>query len=438
MRLRLEVFLGVGLLAVAGPVRGAEPDHVTVIKAARLFDGNSETVTSGAIVIVKGSKIEAVGRDLPAPAGAEVIDLGDATLLPGFIDAHVHLTSEASENWFRDFYQGIVRLPAEQALYAASFAKKTLEAGFTTVRNVGANDYVDVGLRNAINAGVAEGPRILTAVHAIGSTAGHADGPPVPPDRIKPGGPIEGICNGADECRAAVRYQIKYGADVIKVVPSGGVLSLTDPVDASEMTQDEVEAVVSEAHRWGRKVAAHIHGDEAAKVAIRAGVDSIEHGSFMKPDTLAQMKAKGIYLVPTLLAGETVVAQAAKFPPVIADKGKAAVAARSDMFRNALKQGVKIAFGTDSAVSRHGLNAQEFALMVGLGMTPAAALKSATSGDADLLGVSREVGTLEKGKEADLVAVPGNPLSDIHQTEKVFFVMRGGKICRRDREGATR
>ena len=438
MRVCRRLAMGIGLLAVAILARGAEPEHVTVIKAARLFDGNSETVTSGAIVIMKGSKIEAVGRDLPAPAGAEVIDLGDATLLPGFIDAHVHLTGESSENWFRDFYQGIVRLPAEQALYAASFARKTLEAGFTTVRNVGANDYVDVGLRNAINSGVAEGPRILTAVHAIGTTAGHADGSPVPPDRIKPDGPIQGICNGADECRAAVRYQIKYGADVIKVVPSGGVLSLTDPVDASEMTQEEVDAVVSEAHRWGRKVAAHIHGDEAAKVAIRAGVDSIEHGSFMKPETLAQMKAKGVYLVPTLLAGETVVAQAAKFPPVIANKGKAAVAARSDMFRNALKQGVKIAFGTDSAVSRHGLNAQEFALMVGLGMSPAAALKSATSADADLLGLSREIGTVEKGKEADLVAVPGNPLADIHQTEKVVFVMKGGKVCRRDREGTTR
>ena len=274
---------------------------------------------------------------------------------------------------------------------------------------------------------------MLVALHAIGSTGGHGDGSPIPSERRRPRGPLEGVCNGADECRTAVRYQIKYGADVIKCMPSGGVLSLADPVDAAEMTQEEVDAVVSEAHHWGRKVAAHIHGDEAGRIAIKAGVDSIEHGSFLKPDTLGQMKAKGIYLVPTLLAGETVVAQAAKFPPAIAAKGKAAVAARSDMFRNALKMGVKIGFGTDSAVSLHGINAQEFGLMTGFGMSPAAALKSATSADAELLGLAHEIGTIEKGKTADIVAVPGDPLSDIRQTERVFFVMKEGKVVKNSR-----
>ncbi|HEY6930658.1 MAG TPA: amidohydrolase family protein [Thermoanaerobaculia bacterium] len=426
--------VSLAFLIVCGGALGQQPapaPEVVAIKAARFFDGRSDSVTNGAVVIVKGSRIDAVGSDLPIPPGARVVDLGDATILPGFIDAHVHLTEEGSDNWFRDRFENMMRFPAEQAHYAALYARRTLEAGFTTVRNVGADDYVDVGLRNAINAGVVPGPRMLVAVHAIGTTGGHGDGLPIPPERRKLSGPLEGVCNGAEECRAAVRYQIKYGADVIKCMPSGGVLSLSDPLEAPEMTQEEVDAVVAESHRWGRKVAAHIHGDEAGKAAIRAGVDSIEHGSFLKPDTLAQMKAKGIYLVPTLLAGETVGPKAAKFPPSIAVKAKAAFAARTEMFKNALKTGVRIAFGTDSAVSPHGQNALEFGLEVSLGMTPAAALRSATSSAAELLGMAGEIGTIEKGKLADIVAVPGNPLSDIHQTEHVVFVMKDGKIYKK-------
>jgi imidazolonepropionase-like amidohydrolase len=222
----------------------------------------------------------------PIPAGAKVIDLGDATILPGFIDAHVHLTSELQNDYYKGFYNDMFRFPAEQAHYAELYAKRTLEAGFTTVRNVGADGFVDVGLRNAINANVAEGPRILTAVHAIGSTGGHCDQSPFPPERIKPVGTIEGVCNGADQCREAVRQQMKWGADVIKICASGGVLSESDPVDVPQLTPDELTAIISEAHKWKRKVAAHAHGDLAAKLAVEAGIDSIEHGSFLTEATL--------------------------------------------------------------------------------------------------------------------------------------------------------
>ena len=416
------------LLCISGPLYG----NPIALKAARLFDGTSDAVVRNGVVVIDGKRIVAAGANIPIPAGAQVIDLGDATLLPGFIDAHVHLTEESGPNWYLDFFNEVMRQPAEQALLASTYARKTIDAGFTTVRNVGASDYIDVGLRNAINNGWIVGPRMLVAVYAIGATGGHSDGPPIPPARgVPPTGPMQGICNGVAECRAAVRYQIKYGADVIKFMPSGGVLSLADPVDAPELSQDEMNAIVEEAHHWGRKVAAHCHGDTAAKMAIQAGVDSIEHGSFMKPDTLKMMHDKGVYLVPTLLAGDWVMQSIDKYPPAIAAKGRAAVAARSDMFRNALREGVKIAFGTDSAVSPHGLNAREFALMTGLGMSPAAALRSATSMAAALLGVDDRLGSLTAGKLADVIAVPGNPLDDIHQTEHVMFVMKEGAIIRK-------
>jgi imidazolonepropionase-like amidohydrolase len=421
-------------LCLSFTVAAQEKPKVIALKAARLFDGTSDNVVTNGVVVIEGSRIKSVGG--PIPAGAEVIDLGDATLLPGFIDAHVHLTGESGENFYLNYFQDLMRQPAEQALLASTYARKTIDAGFTTVRNLGANDYVDIGLRNAINNGWVPGPRILTAVHAIGATGGHGDGDPIPPARGVPQlGPIDGVCNGPAECRAAVRYQIKYGADVIKFMPSGGVLSLSDPVDAPELSQDEMNAIVEESHHWGRKVAAHCHGDAAAKMAIAAGVDSIEHGSFMKPDTLALMHDKGVYLVPTLLAGEWTGGRADKFPLPIAIKAKAALAARSEMFRNAQKAGVKIAFGTDSAVSPHGLNAKEFALMTSLGMSPAAALRSATSVDAALLGIDDKLGTLTAGKIADVIAVPGNPLSDITTTEHVSFVMKDGKIVKN--AGAT-
>jgi imidazolonepropionase-like amidohydrolase len=340
----------------------------------------------------------------------------------------VHLSAESGSNWYLDFYQEIMRFPAEQALYGAHYAKVTLEAGFTTVRDVGSTDYIALGLRNAIRAGMIPGPRMLVSNYAIGSTGGHADQDPYPPQRIAVAGPVLGVCNGPDECRAAVRYQIKYGADVIKFMPSGGVLSLSDPVDNPQLTQEEMNAIVSEAHNWGRKVAAHCHGDRAAKMAIAAGIDSVEHGTFLKDDTLLEMKKKHVYLVATLFAGAWIGERLDMFPPAIQVKARAAAAQAQLMFQHAVKIGVPLALGTDAAVEPHGLNAREFSLMVKNGLPPAQALIAGTANGADLLGVADQVGTLAPGKSADIVAVPGNPLVDMTATEHALFVMKEGKI----------
>ena len=423
-RLAVAAALALGLSPLG--VAQTPPAETVALKAAHIFDATSTALKDGGVVVVKGDRIVSVGGS--APAGARVIDLGDATLLPGFIDAHTHLTMQFSDNYYKMFHDSMLRFPAEDALYGALYARRTLEAGFTTVRNVGAGDFTDIALRNAINAGVTEGPRMITAAHGIGSPGGHFDAPSFPPDQVKPEGPIEGICTGADECREAVRYQMKWGADVIKIAASGGVLSEADPVDVPQLTLEEMKAIVSEAHAWRRKVAAHCHGDAAARLAIEAGVDSIEHGSFLTEDTLKLMKAKGVYLVPTRITVEYVLKEVENYPPQITAKAHAAAAAHGNMMRTAIKLGVPIALGTDAAVYPHGMNGQEFGLYVNLGMTPAQALLSGTRDDAKLLGIEGDVGTLEAGKVADVVAVPGNVLTDIRATEHPVLVMHLGKI----------
>jgi imidazolonepropionase-like amidohydrolase len=426
----LCIWAALGLLAApsawcADPAAASPP---IVLRAAHLFDSASGKLVDHGVVVVSGTQIQAVGSDAKIPDGAKVIDLGDATLLPGLIDAHVHLSMESGPNWYHDWYDGIMRFPAEQALYGAHYAKATLEAGITTVRDVGSNDYISLGLRNAIKAGVIPGPRMLVSNYAIGSTGGHADQDPVPAQRIAVAGPLQGVCNGPAECRAAVRYQIKYGADVIKFMPSGGVLSLSDPVDAPELSQEEMNAIVSEAHAWGRKVAAHCHGDTAAKMAIAAGVDSIEHGSFLKDDTLQEMKKKHVYLVATLFAGAWVGEHADEFPPAIAVKARAASAASQTMFQHAAKIGVPLAMGTDAGVEPHGLNGREFSLMTKNGLPPAQALMAGTANGADLLGVAGETGTLAVGKSADIIAVSGNPLDNMKTVEHPVLVMKEGTV----------
>jgi len=413
--------------AFAAEAPAAKP---VVLKAAHLFDAAAGKIVSPGVVVVQGDKIEAVGPNAKLPDGAKVIDFGDATLTPGFMDAHVHLSEQSSDNYYKDFFDGMYQMPAEQALRATAYTKAMVEAGFTTVRNVGDSDYIALGLRNAINAGIIEGPRMLVANYAVGSTGGHADQDPMRPDLIAQAGPIHGVCNGPEECRAAVRYQIKYGANVIKFMPSGGVLSLADPVDVPELTQDEMNAIVSEAHAWHRKVAAHCHGDLAARMAVKAGADSIEHGSFLTEETLKMMKEKGTYLVPTLFAGYWVGSHADGFPPAIAEKARAAAAQSQKMFQMAARVGVKVAFGTDAAVEPHGLGATEFSLMAKNGFTPVQALQAATVGAADLLGVKDDSGTLEAGKLADIVVLPGNPVENIQATEHPKFVMRAGKVVK--------
>ncbi|MBA3544356.1 MAG: amidohydrolase family protein, partial [Chthoniobacterales bacterium] len=360
-----------------------------------------------------------------------------ATLSPGFMDAHTHLTFDFSGNYSELRLRMLDENISQLALEMIPHAKATIEAGFTTVRDLGSgfpnsHDFPDVSLRNAISQGVILGPRMLVATHGIGATGGHFDGTNGFRDMLFGAEPdsFRGIADGPDAIRKTVRFEVKNGADVIKAAVSGGVLSLADEVDVPQFTPVEMAALVDETHRLRKKVAVHCHGDEAAKEAINAGVDSIEHGSFMKTDTLQLMKQKGTYLTPTLMASEWVMQKIGNYPPAIQAKGKAATDARTEMFRNAIKIGVKISFGTDAGVFPHGQNAKEFALMTGLGMKPIDALLSATAVDAELFGVANRLGTLEKGKLADIIAMPGDPTADITATERVFFVMKDGKIVK--------
>jgi imidazolonepropionase-like amidohydrolase len=404
---------------------------VYVLKAARLFDGKSDTLLQPGVVVVSGNKIESVGGQ--APAGAKVIDLGDATLLPGFIDAHTHLTMDFNPDYNGQRLLDLTRPTTEQAIRSTVNARKTLMAGFTTVRDVGSTRFLDIGLRNAINTGVVPGPRMLVAVRAIGATAGHCD----ESDGFRFGlfnretGPEDGVINSPDQARYAVRFNIKYGADVIKTCATGGVLSPTDDVDVPQLSQPELDALVSEAHALRRKTAAHAHGAEGAKRAIRAGIDSIEHGTFIDDEALRMMRERGTYLVPTLSVRSGLAES--KFPPLVRQKADAAVKQQDAMVRRALAAGVKIALGTDAAVYPHGNNALEFVLMAADGMSPAQSLRAGTRSAAELIGLDNKVGTLEPGKLADIVAVPGNPLDDIKVTQSVLFVMKEGVVYRDDR-----
>jgi imidazolonepropionase-like amidohydrolase len=425
------------LLALGLCIVAAAQDRPIVLRAARMFDGKSNRLTTPGVVVVSRGKIQAAGSAAATPANAEIIELGDVTLLPGFIDAHTHLSSPYTS----DYRQGIIdsqrKTVAEQALDATENLRKTLLAGFTTVRDVGSFDFIDVGLRNAVESGKIIGPRMLVSVHALSATGGHCDpGEGFRYGLQKESGVEQGVINSPDEARAAVRFNHKYGADVIKVCATGGVLSLSDDVDTPQLTQAELNAIVEEAHALRRKTAAHAHGAEGAKRAIRAGIDSIEHGSFLDDEALRLMKEKGTFYVPTLIAPWWIVQQVDQgklvLTPEVIAKARQAAESVNQTFRKAVEMGVHIGLGTDAAVYPHGMNAKEFELMVENGLKPVEALKAATSADAELLGLAGRIGTLEPGKLADIVAVPGDPIQDIRQTAKVKFVMKEGIIYRRD------
>jgi imidazolonepropionase-like amidohydrolase len=429
---RTAMLLAFGVTLTAG---AAEP--VTVLRAARLYDGKADAMVSPGLVVVSDGRIVAAGPKAQIPAGARVVDLGDATLLPGLMDAHTHLSFESSLDWKQDQLNSLKRPISEQAIIATEYARRTLMAGFTTVRDVGSSDLIDVGLRNAINAGKIPGPRMLVAVNAIGSRGGHCD--PTGgfrPDLMKEPGPEQGVASGPDEIRAAVRFDAKYGADVIKTCATGGVLSEQDKVDSPQLTQAELDALVDEAHALGRKTAAHAHGAEGAKRAIRAGIDSIEHGSFLDDEAFELMRKKGTYFTPTPLPCIMQRLRDAKAPANIMEKAAAADARAQDTLRRAIAKNARIAFGSDAAVCPHGTQLNQFEIFVRSGMKPLAAIRTATSVDAALLGVS-DRGTLEAGKLADVVAVPGDPSQNIAVMEKLFFVMKGGAVVRNDRAGVA-
>jgi imidazolonepropionase-like amidohydrolase len=398
-----------------------------VIRAGHVLDVTSGKMLSDQTIVVEGDKIVSVGPASAMPAGdATTINLPNATVLPGLIDAHTHLTFNPSFGYERL----AISIPRE-ALIGAHNARTTLEAGFTTVRNVGANGYSDVALRDAINAGDVPGPRMLVSGPALGITGGHCDNDLLPYEYHASG---DGVADGIEGVQHKTREVIKYGADLIKVCATGGVLSKGDDPNASQYTLEEMKAIVADAHRLGRKVAAHAHGAQGVIWASEAGVDSVEHGHLMNDAAIATLKKNGTYLVPTLylIDWQRANAATANLPEFTRHKMQMVSDAAKTNVKKAIEAGVKIGLGTDAAVYPHGLNAHELAVYVSLGMTPLQAIRTATINDADLLGWSDKVGTLEAGKWADIIAVDGDPLQDVTTLQHVKFVMKGGTVVKNE------
>lgn len=405
----------------------APAPHRVVIRAGRVLDVKSGNMLTNQAIVIEGDKIVRIGAasNAKADANSQTIDLPNATVLPGLIDSHTHLTFAPKDLGYESLGISIPR----EALKGAHNARVTLEAGFTTVRNVGAGGYSDIALRDAINDGDVPGPRMLVSGPPMGITGGHCDENLLAPEYHWSG---LGVADGVDAVRHKVRENIKYGADLIKICATGGVMSKGDDPNASQYTREEMKAIVEEAHRLGRKVAAHAHGAEGVSWASEAGVDSIEHGHLMDDDSIATLKKNGTYIVPTLYLMDWNRENLSKrnAPDFVVRKMQSVSAVGQNNLKKAFAAGVKVAFGTDAAVYPHGLNAHEFAVYVRLGMTPLQAIQTATINASDLLGWSAKVGTIEPGKWADLIAVDGDPLKDVTTLEQVKFVMKGGEVIK--------
>ena len=423
--MKLRAF-AVAALLLAGASLWAQPSAPTrtILRAGRLLDVRTGKTLMNQAIVIEGGKVVSIGAagDPKADAHTTVIDLSGKTVLPGLIDAHTHVTGDPKFG-----YDSLGISTPREALIGARNARITLLAGFTTIRNVGAGGYTDVALRDAINAGDVPGPRMLVSGPPLGITGGHCDNNMLPFEYHKT---EDGVADGVENVQHKVRETIKYGADVIKICATGGVLSLGDNPQHSQYTQEELQAIVTDAHRLGRKVAAHAHGAEGIRWAAEAGVDSIEHGSYIDDDAITVMKQHGTYLVPTLYLADWFLENAPKMntPPAMIAKAQQVMPAARKNVAHAFASGVKVAFGTDAAVYPHGLNAHEFAVMVKLGLTPLQSIQAATINAADLLGWADRVGSLEPNHFADLIAVDGDPLEDVTTLERVKFVMKGGVV----------
>ena len=426
----IALFAALAAVMPAAAAAQVQPQQVTVIHAGRLLDRPGRAPRGPATIIVSNGRITEVREGhQPAPAGATLIDLSDRFVLPGLIDSHVHLDSDRAGN--EGLLAGFTESDQLGAYETLWNAKKTLGAGFTTVRNLG-DSGATLALREAIARGWAEGPRIVDAGRSISTTSGHMDARLGLAEDLHEGIGTENLCDGADDCRKAVRRQVGRGVDVIKIATTGGVNSRIGAGLGKQMFDDEAKAIVDTAHLYGKKVAVHAHGADGIVTALRAGADSIEHGTLLDEEGIRLFKQTGAYYVPTLSTVNGYLERIARdpnaYPPDVRAKIDWRISITGDALRKAVPAGVKIAFGTDAGVSKHGRNADEFELMVKHGMTPAAAIQAATVNAADLLGLAREIGTIEPGKEADIIAVAGDPLQDVTVLKRVGFVMADGRV----------